>query len=614
MTSRANARARRGVGLAIVVALLGLVTFGPQAVAAPAASTRPIVGSGSSFSALLVGDTLAKDVKKKPYSLDINYQASGSTDGRSQFARGTVDFAMSDIEYQSDDPEKATAGSFKYITFVAGALGIMYNVTGVDGSRITQLNLTSSAACRIFTEEEIRWNDPEIVSLNPSVAGNLPETRINAVVRADGSGTSYVFSEFCIATASSVWEAFRARIAGTPLDNQAMRDGRPTSNFPYGGRVGGAKGSEGVGGFVPANPNSVTFIEAGYVEVTGMPLARLRNAAGVFVEPTPGAITTALCFASVRANGTFALDFTVSAPRPDRPNCPNPRGAYFPSTYSYLIVPTTGIEPTKGRTLAEFAYYGLTAGQGQVEGLKYAKLSANLIEDGLTTAAAIPGASDLAVWMQQVGLVVVAGGTTTTTVAKTGGTTTTVPGNGGSGTGGSGSGVGGTNTTVTGTGGSGTGTGGGSTGGGSTGGAATGGSGTATSVASKVGATATTIASGKSTKATTATTKTGTGSQVAGVTIVPSDGGSATPSATGVDDGTLDSVVAAEASSNESDGSSDGGSGDVESAGDVPAAAPTKPKGPGPSNAEVVWTLLQGAAIVAVGVSIAKTVGHQRMA
>jgi phosphate transport system substrate-binding protein len=456
----------RNRSLRIVAAsgLMGLVVSAFHAPSAYAADRKKIVGGGSSFSFLLI-DQWRADTSNKPYALDFNYQASGSGQGRLNFAQKQLDFAASDIPYQPDDQIKPAAGSYRYITAVAGALSFMFNVVDDSGNQLQNLKLDSKQICRIFTEQlvtkkDLMWNDPGVAALNPGVA--LPNKKIVPVVRSDSSGTSFVLSEYCIATQKVMWDKLRtAAETDTGLGSQALADGRPISTWPSGYQS--APLSNGIANTVSSTAGSITYIEAGYQEITQLPLATVYNAAGKLVAPTPSAITAALRAASVRADGTFQLDFKTTDPT-----------AYLPSTYSYFIVPSA-MDPGKGRTMAEYVYYAMTIGQDSAEPLSFARLSQNLIDDAINTASQLPGATPFAEWKTAVGLTSSGGASGGSTGGASGGAT------GGSTGGASGGATGGASGGATG--GSTGGSAGGSTGGasgGSTGGASGGASGGST--------------------------------------------------------------------------------------------------------------------------------------
>ena len=540
----------RSVRMIAVVGLVGLIAgvFGTPA--AYAADKQKIVGGGSSFSFLLL-DQWRADTSNRPYSLDFNYQASGSGQGRLNFAQKQLDFASSDIPYQPDDPIQPAAGSYRYVTAVAGALSFMFNLVDDSGNQVQNLTLDSKQVCRIYTEQlvtskKMMWNDAGIAALNPGVA--LPNKEITPVVRSDSSGTSFVLSEYCIATQPKIWQDLRDAANARPdLRSQALQDGRPISTWPAGYQS--APLSNGIANTVSSTAGSITYIEAGYKDITRLPLASVINANGTPVEPSPSAITAALSHATVRPDGTFQLDFKTTDP-----------AAYLPSTYSYLIVPTT-MDQGKGRTLAEYIYYAMTTGQDSAEPLSFAKLSPNLIDDAINTAGQLSGATPFTDWKTAVGLTRVSGGTT-------GGGTT---GGGTTGGGTTGGGTTGGGTTGDATGGDATGgdaTGGDATGGGTTGGDTTGGNTTGDTVATVPGS-ATNSGSGVASKV-LANQSAATVAGKPGVTVAKRStaAGAATPAA-------ANSPVVSR-------------------------------KAPGPSNADYVVVGAQGAILVGIGWAASK--------
>jgi ABC-type phosphate transport system substrate-binding protein len=244
--------------LALVVAL--------SATAGPAYAGPTINGSGSSFAKPEI-DQWRAEVARNPYNLTLNYTAQGSTLGRQQYQAGLVDFAASDIPFTAQElPNlKGDRASFVYVPVSAGGLAFMYNLTDLSGARVTNLNLTRRAACRIFTEPNMKWDDPEIVGANPGL--RLPSELVRAILRQDGSGTSYVLSEYCIAVAPDVWAAFKATAQQLQLQvTPEFENGEPVSQWPSGWGVSGtASSADGVAAAVadPSGANSVTYREGG---------------------------------------------------------------------------------------------------------------------------------------------------------------------------------------------------------------------------------------------------------------------------------------------------------------------------------------------------------------
>lgn len=385
MISARSSRARRRLSVALrclaATAVVGVASFA----GAPTASAQgPLVnGGGSSFVSLLVAQWRA-DVAKPPYNLGINYAATGSTFGRDKYITGALDFGQSDIQFLDDEQarlQKSGRQNFVYVPVAAGAVAFMFNLAGTDGKRITDLNLTTDAACKIFTVPNIKWNDPSIASTNPGA--KLPDRPVIPVVRQDRSGTSYVLSEFCIRRAPAVWNAFRQLNAqGSFNPDERLGRGLPITQWSTGyGKVQSAQASDGIANAVGTTADTVTYIETGFTKVKRLPAAKVQNPAGVFTPPLPANSTVALGFASPRGNGTFELSYDGGDPR-----------AYFPSTYSYAIAQTTGFDPAKGKVLASYLNYAACKGQEQAEPLLYSRLSTVLVDIALDAIAKIPGA------------------------------------------------------------------------------------------------------------------------------------------------------------------------------------------------------------------------------
>jgi len=379
---------------AVSVLGLALLAFGVVAPAAHADGAA-ILGGGSGFAALEI-DQWRADTARSPFNLTINYVAQGSTFGREQFGGGSFDYGASDIQYQQLElPDlqsrrcqgRQLAQCFVYVPVSAGGLAFMYNLVDNSGNRVTNLKLTRQAACKIFTGAITRWNDPEIVATNPQLASF--DRAVKAVVRTDGAGESYVFSEFCIAVAPGVWQQFVAQQKGLGTRDLTPEflAGQPTSVWPQEGwgdnpvTVASADGTAGYVADPTGGPNAITYVAAGYAKVRSFPTASVQNAAGVFTQPDEDNVTRALGYAQKRGNGTFQLAYSGPDPR-----------AYFPSTYSYVLAQTAGFDPGKGATLAKFLCYAVSQGQVIAPQLRYARLSSVLVNIAIDAIVQIPGA------------------------------------------------------------------------------------------------------------------------------------------------------------------------------------------------------------------------------
>jgi phosphate transport system substrate-binding protein len=375
--------------LAVIILLIGAIvaTTGLRSTPSSVHAAGPgLNGGGSSFAKNEI-DQWRAEVARKPLELQINYVAQGSSFGRQQYIAGTLDFAASDIPFTAgelDALNRTSRKDFAYVPVSAGGLGIMYNLVDRGGQQVTNLQLTRRSVCRMFTEPNMRWDDTEIQSVNPNT--QLPAELVRPIVRSDGSGTSYVLSEFCLTVAADVWGGFIQRQQSDPSLDPAFARGEPISNWPLNwGVVGSALAADGVAAAVadPSGRYSVTYNESGFAKLRGFPNASVQNEAGVFTQPTEEAVSIALGYAVGRSNGTFRLNYTGNDPK-----------AYFPSTYSYVIAQTTGFNADKGRVLALFLCYAVTKGQRLelTSKLGYARLSAPLVEIARNSIAQIPGA------------------------------------------------------------------------------------------------------------------------------------------------------------------------------------------------------------------------------
>ena len=341
-------------------------------------------GAGSTWSQIAV-DQWRVDVARQ--GLTINYQGVGSTAGRTAYYQGQVDFAVSEIPFQTgaesggiDEVAAAASRPYAYLPIVAGGTAFMYQIV-VAGKRITDLRLSAETLSKIFTGVITNWNDAAITADNNGRV--LPSIPIKVVIRSDGSGTSAQFTAFMADQTPGVWSAFCSR-AG--LGSNCP----PTSLYPNppGAGFAAQQFSDGVANFVaaPYNNGSITYVEYGYAKERGFPVASVRNVSGAYVQPTAQAVAIALQGATIRADGTQVLGgvYEFADAR-----------AYPVSSYSYMIVPTSAAGPfsaEEGLQLGNFILYFLCAGQQKAEQLGYSPLPRNLVQLGFDAIAKIPGA------------------------------------------------------------------------------------------------------------------------------------------------------------------------------------------------------------------------------
>jgi phosphate ABC transporter phosphate-binding protein len=368
---------------AVLAVVAALVTTG----ASPAAADEMVNGSGSTFAAIMIDQWRADAAQQ--LGIRVNYNATGSTTGRNQFANGAVDWASSDIPYMPG--EAPPSQPFAYMPLVAGGTSLMYNLRDGAGRPIDGLRLTGDVVARIFTEEITSWRDPRILALNADngVADRLPDQRVRPVVRNEGSGTTAVFMQYLAAAAPDVMANLRARFAG----DYRTPEGVLWNDVYPGNRAGGltsttrANGSYALANII-ANANavgSIGYAEAGYALAAGLPMAFVQNAAGNFTLPTPRNVAVALLEAQRNADGTQNLNAVFTNGRPE---------SYAISSYNYAIVPTAGANPEKGSTLGKYLIHSLTVGQSKAATLGYSPLPPNLVQQGFDVIRQIAGAPD----------------------------------------------------------------------------------------------------------------------------------------------------------------------------------------------------------------------------
>ncbi len=387
-TARSSAATRRPRIIALSALLVGLVA--PIAVVAPATpaaadSYVPISGAGSTWSQNAL-DQWRRNVNQ--FGMKVNYQGTGSSDGRNQFRNGTVDFAVSEIPYGLKDggvvdtpPQRA----FAYLPIVAGGTSFMYNLK-IGGKRVTSLRLSGEVLAKIFTGGITTWADPAIKADNPGL--NLPGRKIVPVVRSDGSGTTAQLTTWMSKQYGGIWDAY-CRKAGraTPCGT--------TSQYPVIAGTGftAQSGSLGVSGYVSQSQSegTITYVEYSYAVNVGFPVVKVLNNAGYYSLPNASNVAVGLLKAKINENPAspqyLTQDLTGVYNNTDS-------RAYPLSSYSYMIVPrevagTFSVE--KGRTLGDFAYYFLCEGQQQAEVLGFSPLPINLVKAGLSQVKNIPG-------------------------------------------------------------------------------------------------------------------------------------------------------------------------------------------------------------------------------
>lgn len=327
--------------------------------AAPAAATTTsgaaLTGAGATFPYPIYSKWF--DAYAAKTGVKINYQSIGSGGGIRQLSEQTVDFGASDAPMSDDEMSKAKGGPVQHIPTVLGAVCITYNLPQVSKS----LNLTGDLIADIFLGKVTKWNDSRIAALNKGVA--LPNQDIVVVHRSDGSGTSYIFTDY-LSAVSATWKS-------------APGKGKDVS-WPTGL---GAKGNEGVTGQVKQTPGAVGYVELAYAKQNNLPTAAIRNAAGQFVQPSIEAVTAAAAGAAQKLPATS--DYRISIV-----NAPGAQ-AYPISSFTWLLVYKTQPNAEKGKQLLDFLHWALHDGEQMASSLDYAPLPTPLIARLDSTVAMI---------------------------------------------------------------------------------------------------------------------------------------------------------------------------------------------------------------------------------
>jgi phosphate transport system substrate-binding protein len=280
-------------------------------------------------------------------SIRIDYQSQGSGAGIKGIQTQTVDFGASDAP-MSDADLKASPGEILHIPTVLGAVVITYNLQGIA----QPLRFSPDAIADIFLGKIKKWDDARIKTDNPGVA--LPNADITVVHRADGSGTSYAFTDY-LSKVSTEWK----EKVGTDKAPQ----------WPVGQ---GGKGNEGVTGQIKQQPNTIGYVELVYAVQNNLPVAQIKNSSGNFVAPTLEAVTAA-------AAGSIA-----TTPEDLRVSIVNAAGAdaYPISSYTYILAYREQKDAAKGKALVDFLWWGIHDGEKFVDPktLPYATLPAEIVK------------------------------------------------------------------------------------------------------------------------------------------------------------------------------------------------------------------------------------------
>ena len=298
--------------------------------------------------------------KQRFQQVTVNYQSVGSGAGIQQLTQKTVDFGASDVPLK-DTEVSAIGGADKVIQIptTLGTESIAYNLNGIgDG----QLKLTPDTIAGIFLGKIKKWNDPALKADNSGL--NLPNQAITVVHRSDGSGTTYIFTDY-LSKVSAEWKS-------------KVGTGKSVS-WPVGV---GAKGNEAVATSIQQTPGAIGYVELAYVLQTHMTQAKLRNADGNFVLPSPAGATAA---AQSKPDVT-PTDFSIV-------NAPGANSAPI-TGFSWAMMYTAQADKNKGTALVDLFYWLVNDGQQFAQNLHYAKLPTSVVQKDIQTLRQVKYNSD----------------------------------------------------------------------------------------------------------------------------------------------------------------------------------------------------------------------------
>jgi phosphate transport system substrate-binding protein len=323
--------------------LLALAVFAVNLSAASALGQTLINGAGASFPYPLYSKWTAEYSAIDP-AVHFNYQSIGSGGGIAQIIAKTIDFGASDAPMSNEELAKAPA-PLLHIPTTMGAVVITYNLPGKPA-----LKLTPEVIAGIFLGKIASWNDAAITAINPGVS--LPSTPIAVVHRSDGSGTTYVFTDY-LSKISPEWA-------------KDVHTGKAV-HWPTGT---GAKGNEGVTGQVTQLPGAIGYVELAYAFQNKLPVATLRNKAGDWVSPSVASVTAAASAASKAMPGDLRVSITDA----------DGAGSWPISAFTYLLIYKEQTDPSKGPVLIKFLRWAIHQGQKYCEPLQYAPLPASVVK------------------------------------------------------------------------------------------------------------------------------------------------------------------------------------------------------------------------------------------
>jgi phosphate transport system substrate-binding protein len=361
---RALPKAAAGV-LALLAAALTACTSTATSTQQPRpvdTTVAQLTGAGSTFDAPFFNLAFPAYRRDHP-GVAVSYAAVGSSAGITRFAAGQVNFGATDVPASTADLAAAHGGPALQVPVVLGAVAVAYNVLTLSD---TPLKLTGPVLAKIFLGQITKWNDPALTALNPGA--HLPDAYINVVHRSDGSGTTYIFSNY-LSEVSPAWAA-------------AVGTGR-SLHWPAGR---GADGNGGVAAAIERTAYSIGYAETSYTTGTTLGYAAIANRTGTYTIPTPAAITAAAAAKPAITSGDFSI---VNQPAP---------AAYPICGYSWVLVSASQPSQAAGLALVGLLRWLTGPGQGYAATLGYVALPPATRQLATATLARVtsPGGQSLA--------------------------------------------------------------------------------------------------------------------------------------------------------------------------------------------------------------------------
>jgi phosphate transport system substrate-binding protein len=354
--------AAAAAALTLAAALTACTSSATSTAHPAAANVTDLTGAGSTFDAPFFNLAFPAYQQAHP-STGLSYAAVGSSAGITRFTAGQVNFGATDVPASTADLAGAHGGSALQVPVVLGAVAVAYNVLTLSN---TPLKLTGPVLAQIFLGKITKWDDPAITALNPGA--HLPDAYINVVHRADGSGTTYIFSNY-LSEVSPAWST-------------AVGTGR-SLHWPVGL---GANGSPGVASAIEHTPYSIGYAETSYTTGTSLGYAAIANRNGNYVTPTPAAISAA----AAAKPAITPQDFSIV-------NQPGP-AAYPISGYSWVLISASQPGKPAGQALVSLLSWLTHAGQSYAATLGYVPLPSAIQQLATATLARVtgPGGQSLA--------------------------------------------------------------------------------------------------------------------------------------------------------------------------------------------------------------------------